>query len=336
MKEPPTHNPFKLIYQVLKYAVKNKYPKQRSAFTYWEDKPYSRIDLGKAKYGGPFTTEQVEDVKTFFRLLIVIIASSPYMGVMYFLYAIYCDLIGFSKDHTECEKSHVTVFLSDCFRHNIKIYLGPISIVLLVPLFELILYPMAMMCSCAKKLRIKQKLLLGTFLLLVYEMYVLGLEIATVSLEINQNNTTCSIGEHNAEDKYAEDRWIILPQPILGIAIYIFSSSYLEFLCAQSPYSMKGLFVGVFYAVSMVSIAPSQGLLYLTEDWMNMLGSNCLMWLYVAILSLTAALICIQFISLKCYKLQRRDDVLRNDQMFAVNYFNKYLSPTPHPVHRHQ
>ena len=57
VKEPVTSNPLKLIYQVLKYAVKNKYPRLRSAFTYWEDKPYSRNDLGKNKYGGPFTIE---------------------------------------------------------------------------------------------------------------------------------------------------------------------------------------------------------------------------------------------------------------------------------------
>ena len=73
VKEPVTQNPLKLIYQVLRYAVKNKYPRMRSAFTYWEDKPYSRIDLGKRKYGGPFTTEQVEDVKTFFQFLAILV-----------------------------------------------------------------------------------------------------------------------------------------------------------------------------------------------------------------------------------------------------------------------
>ena len=77
VKEPVTINPLKLIYQVLKYAVKNKYPRLRSAFTYWEDKPYSRIDLGKNKYGGPFTIEQVEDVKTFFRILAVFGFCTP-------------------------------------------------------------------------------------------------------------------------------------------------------------------------------------------------------------------------------------------------------------------
>ena len=69
IKEPVVQNPFRLFFGVLRYAVKNKYPHQRSAFTYWEDKPYSRIDLAKNKYGGPFTTEQVEDVKVVLRIL---------------------------------------------------------------------------------------------------------------------------------------------------------------------------------------------------------------------------------------------------------------------------
>ena len=66
VKEPVTQNPFKLIYKVLHYAIKNKRPQHRSAFTYCEDELPSRIDFGKSKYGGSFTTEQMEDVKTFF------------------------------------------------------------------------------------------------------------------------------------------------------------------------------------------------------------------------------------------------------------------------------
>ena len=73
MKEPVTQNPFKLVYSVIRYAIKHKHPEYRSAFTYCEDDPPSRMDFGKSKYGGPFTTEQVEDVKTFLRLLTVII-----------------------------------------------------------------------------------------------------------------------------------------------------------------------------------------------------------------------------------------------------------------------
>ena len=71
--EPKAPQALKTIYQVLKFAAKHKSPLNRSAFTYWEEDIPSRLDLGKSKYGGPFTTEQVENVKTFFKLLTMLI-----------------------------------------------------------------------------------------------------------------------------------------------------------------------------------------------------------------------------------------------------------------------
>ena len=52
---PLLTNPVKLIFKVLNYARKNKYPRLRSALTYWEESVPSRLDLGKDKYGGPFS-----------------------------------------------------------------------------------------------------------------------------------------------------------------------------------------------------------------------------------------------------------------------------------------
>ena len=63
-----TGNPIKLIFQVLNYARKNKCPRLRSALTYIDEEHPSRLDFGKHKFGGPFTEEEVEDVKTIFRL----------------------------------------------------------------------------------------------------------------------------------------------------------------------------------------------------------------------------------------------------------------------------
>ena len=71
---PQFFNPIKHTFQVLNYARKNKYPRNRSALTYWENSVPSRLDLGKDKYGGPFTIEQVEDVKTMLRLLPALIS----------------------------------------------------------------------------------------------------------------------------------------------------------------------------------------------------------------------------------------------------------------------
>ena len=69
-----TGNPIKLIYEVLNYARKNKCPRLRSAFTYIDEEQPSRLDFGKHKFGGPFTEEEVEDVKTVFRILPILVA----------------------------------------------------------------------------------------------------------------------------------------------------------------------------------------------------------------------------------------------------------------------
>ena len=71
-------NPFKNIYKVLKYSWKHKVPENRSAFTYWEEDIPRRIDLGKNKYGGPFTNEEVEDTKTFLRILPLLLCLFGY------------------------------------------------------------------------------------------------------------------------------------------------------------------------------------------------------------------------------------------------------------------
>ena len=63
------NNPFKTIFRVLNYARKTKYPEHRSALTYFDEEEPSRLDYGKHKFGGPFTEEEVEDVKTVLRLM---------------------------------------------------------------------------------------------------------------------------------------------------------------------------------------------------------------------------------------------------------------------------
>ena len=71
-------NPFKTIHGVLKYSWNHKVPEHRSAFTYWEEAIPRRIDLGKNKYGGPFTNEEVEDTKTFLRILPLLLCLFGY------------------------------------------------------------------------------------------------------------------------------------------------------------------------------------------------------------------------------------------------------------------
>ena len=148
VKEPVTHNPLKLILKVLWYAVKNKHPRQRSAFTYWDDRRYSRIDLGKSKYGGPFTTEQVEDVKTFFRIFGIIIPVCMFLGLtINNLQVSYTSSVsnfeGIDPPLIHCNDS--VRYQTTCLK-NAVVNAGSIVMLLGIPLFEVLIFPILWKC----------------------------------------------------------------------------------------------------------------------------------------------------------------------------------------------
>ena len=145
LKEPITHDPFQLIYKIIKYAIKNKHPRCRSAFTYCEDELPSRIDFGKSKYGGPFTTEEVENVKTFLRLVVIIVLGSSVASGTFSLFNLgnQLILIGDLDNFDGLHKCR--------WKETVAINLTQFSRALLVPLFEFIFYPLLQKClSCVQ------------------------------------------------------------------------------------------------------------------------------------------------------------------------------------------
>ena len=82
---PEKRNPIKTIGKVYYSTMFTKRPRHRSAFSYSGNGPPSRIDLVKKTHGGQFSSEEVEDAKTFGRLLIVLLAivgvNISYSGV---------------------------------------------------------------------------------------------------------------------------------------------------------------------------------------------------------------------------------------------------------------
>jgi len=74
-------DPLKLVFNVTRCARKAKFDPFESAFTINKDPP-PRLDLAKRRYGGPFTTEQVENVKTFYRVLLVLVSMMTSMMLL--------------------------------------------------------------------------------------------------------------------------------------------------------------------------------------------------------------------------------------------------------------
>ena len=63
--------------KILLTRVDYCYPLQRSAFTHSDNYISSRLDFAKERYGGPITTELIENVKTFLRIVIVLFSIGP-------------------------------------------------------------------------------------------------------------------------------------------------------------------------------------------------------------------------------------------------------------------
>ena len=89
------------------------------------------LDLGKEKYGGPFTTEQVEDVKAFYGILKVLFS----FGVVFFL--------GFAADSTLQYFERVSTLHSSPVLQILihKGLLSPLLISICIPLYLCLLRP---------------------------------------------------------------------------------------------------------------------------------------------------------------------------------------------------
>ena len=70
-------NPVRSICNVLYFAatVKRQAPRYRRAFRYSEGRK-PRIELAKIEYDGIYTAEEVEDVKTFLRIFLLVLSLS--------------------------------------------------------------------------------------------------------------------------------------------------------------------------------------------------------------------------------------------------------------------
>ena len=246
MIDSGSRNPYKLVYKVIKLAAQHKTPIRRSAFTYCEDELPSRMDLGKEKYGGPFTTEQVEDVKAFLGILQVLLTLGPVFTTDI---AASNMLYRFSNHLYNSWYSQPSLIKTNQFHYILTTYfelggLTEILIVVLLPLYLCLLRPFihryipGMLKRIGLGMIIRLLSLLSPFI------------IDTIGHTQHSNNN-CFI-EH---EKYhlGISVWFLTFSYILNtLSVLFFYTATYEFMCAQSPRAMKGLLIGTFFTVKGV------------------------------------------------------------------------------------
>ena len=226
---PKATQSLETIYQVIKFAVKHKVPLNRSALTYWKEDIPSRIDLGKSKYGGPFTTEQVEDVKTVLRLLVI--------TILIFLSSLIMTL--------SLQTKHEDAFpdLDYCTTRILTLFTvsSPWCGVVGILAYEFIVYPFF-----GSKLPSTLRRIGAVFLVITLVSFVCFLLELIHYLLLPDETVT---------------EWIVfvLLELTVGLPLQVGVTSALEFWCAQSPYNMRGLMLSFISPTLFISEAVVRG-----------------------------------------------------------------------------
>ena len=325
IKEPVVQNPFRLFFGVLRYAVKNKYPHQRSAFTYWEDKPYSRIDLAKNKYGGPFTTEQVEDVKIVLRIMVILVTLCLGGGLIFSLNSADTKLLhhlsGINNTHSSTTNCSLFSFQLIIVPFHLFVFFG------FIPVHEFVVYPIFR--KYMLQMNSGMKYTIGVFLFALFYLSLLIIEaVGHHFTHFPDKDRMCFLSEksHHLSLSYW---WYCIRGIFLALGYFYIFSGVIELIGSQSPYSMKGLLIGFTYFIFGLSVLFTTLLLlpvFLTVENWHPVPYGCGVWFYlcVTVFFFVFTLVCI-IVFKKVYKMRRRDEDLHNRQTFAINYYSHYV-----------
>ena len=273
IKEPATQSPLKLIYKVIKFAVVTKHPRCRSAFTYCEDELPSRIDFGKIKYGGPFTTEQVEDVKTFLRLLplisifgaiISVLIASNYLHI--YLARQYNRFSGLNLNSELGSRK----IIAECYTKTSLTHSVYLGITLLIVLNEFLLYPLCHHYISFTGIKSLWKIILGIVLqvLRVVTLMVFDDFSRQNFLDHSKLNATIQCIFHEKQGLLSQTfshEWLTIPEYVHYISLTFLLIGIIEFICSQVPYSMKGVIIGAQYTLILVLLIPTVVIVALTK-----------------------------------------------------------------------
>ena len=325
-------NPYRMIYKVLVFARKHRYPLCRSAFTYCDNEVPSRLDFAKERFGGPFTTEQVEDVKTFFKILLVLLALSPIFVLE--VPASFVVTTAFTIHIQDASSSYFNRSCSARFVLLEKDLIPSLISLILLPLFIWIIFSL-LQCHL---LSIFSRLWFAALVYLLGVASMLCIDLAghiVHNRESPQGTSMCMFILHHHHGFDLKLHWSVLlvPYLLLGLGQPLIMASAFEFISAQSPSSMKGLLVGVFISVKAFFQLIS-GIVLMPFSWKSLwdsehmrehpLVTNCgfgylLFTCVVALIGLILLLVVA-----RRYKYRERDD-RPFDQRFAVDVYSRYL-----------
>ena len=309
-------NPYKLVYQVLKYAFQHKFPENRSALTYWEDKTPSRISLGKQKYGGPFTEGDVEDTKSFWRILVVLLSTFGFFIGLYYTVLGILQYANSFMGATELN-GYMSYVVWSSFQ-EFTIILVPLVELVIIPLFPKIEY---FILNPLRGLG-------ATYILMIFTLISM-LVIDTVGHFVTHYDLGCFL---SASPQYKQldmsYLYYIIPFLISSLLGGLSTIFILEFICSQAPVNMSGMLTGIFWLIRGVYVNTG-ALLLIPFKYLDANGPgkiSCSFWSLLIQLFICVFGFIIYIVISKRYKQRKREENYDAYMMNVLedNYIRKF------------
>ena len=306
-KIPQITNPIKHIAKVLNYARKNKYPRNRSALTYWEQDIPSRLDLGKDKYGGPFSEEEVENVKTTLRLIPVIFI---------------CAMIGTALHVTNLQQDHMTVNRDSIFACVFSDEIGLFSqlITFGIPIYHFIIRPLLKKTT---KYTPSMLTLIGAGLF-IQVLGPVGMVVIETIGHLQTPKVTCMFNNTINEVMSLNYYWTMIPLLLRVVGLVFCMIVLFEFIIAQSPHEMKGFLFGLWFAFSGIAKLIGYNLYRPFQLLPASISISCGFYYYLTQTLLLSLVFIIFLILSKHYKLRMRNNPV-NIHMIAETHVTAYI-----------
>jgi peptide/histidine transporter 3/4 len=251
---PQTENPYKVINGIINYALSHNSLLHLHSNDRNESLSSSRLDLAKERYGGPFTTNQVEEVKSFLRILSILFTLGPVLMADIAVRKLLPRLVS----HLDRSIYPLIVTVSGSYPYNpLKNFISggaltPLIIVVVLPLYIYILRP----CLYNYIPGALKRIGLGMVFIFLSALCTLVMDMSghintALSLPVSACFLTTDYVYSNDYRTLRISSYVLIIQCILNaIGYMLFYISTLEFICAQSPRSMKGVLICIFFAIN--------------------------------------------------------------------------------------
>ena len=171
-------------------------------------------------------------------------------------------------------------------------------------------------------------LIFGILLLTAKITAILVIEVVVRRsyLESTNYNSTMPCLDHGTLNTDVNIWWMAIPFLLDSPLMFVLYIRGLGFIVSQTPYSMRGLLMGTAYATIVLTGPVMNGIGIPFTRQLSIWGTgiiSCGFWYDLLLLVVGVVSGFVLTALLKWYKKRKREDVLPNEHIFAVRYYDR-------------